>query len=222
MTNRITYTTTVMRFVQPKNGALANRVTDIWDYGTRIRQLDKSASGQPLNDSWVQTGHGRPTLIWVDYQKRSWERFAIAPDVPASRPPLCQAPESLVIALTSGLTPALSNWQSMIGAGLRCGLFHVAGHQRVEGINAIKLTGRLAGSSRTGITLWVDPHTYLPVQMAGNVQTPTGKQNGPKATIKLKQEGTIWIYFRWLPPTQANLAQLTGTIPRGFHRTKPL
>jgi hypothetical protein len=25
--------------------------------------------------------------------------------------------------------------------------------------------------------------------------------------------------FRWLPPTQANLAQLTGTIPPGFHRT---
>jgi hypothetical protein len=24
--------------------------------------------------------------------------------------------------------------------------------------------------------------------------------------------------FRWLPPTQANLAKLTGTIPPGFHR----
>jgi hypothetical protein len=24
--------------------------------------------------------------------------------------------------------------------------------------------------------------------------------------------------FRWLPPTHANLAQLTGTIPPGFHR----
>ena len=55
------------------------RHPDVWDYGTRGRQLDESASGQPMWESWVQTGHGKPTSIWVDYQQRSWERFAIRP-----------------------------------------------------------------------------------------------------------------------------------------------
>jgi hypothetical protein len=43
------------------------------------------------------------------------------------------------------------------------------------------------------------------VQMAGD-QSPAGS------------EAALLIRFRWLPPTQANLAQLTGTIPPGFHR----
>jgi len=91
----------------------------------------------------------------------------------------------------------------------------VAGHQRVDGIDAIKVTGGadsgivLWASSDGGITLWLDPHTYLPVQLAGTEATA-----GPKPAAVL-------IHFRWLPPTQANLAQLTGTIPPGFHRTYP-
>ena len=108
-----------------------------------------------------------------------------------------------------------ADWKSVIGSGLRCGLFHVVGHQRVDGIDAIKLTGGadsgivLWASSDGGITLWLDPHTYLPVQLAGTEATA-----GPKPAAVL-------IHFRWLPPTRANLAQLTGTIPPGFHRTYP-
>ena len=91
----------------------------------------------------------------------------------------------------------------------------MAGHQRVDGIDAIKVTGSansgiaLWASSAGGITLWLDPHTYLPVQLAGS-EASTGSK--PAAVV---------IRFYWLPPTQANLAQLTGTIPPGFHLTHP-
>jgi hypothetical protein len=209
-TNLIIYTTTITSFGPPNN---TRHVTDVWEYGTQGRQLDESASGQPMWESWVQTGHGKPTLIWVDYQQRSWERFAIAPAVGGRtvRLSLCRAPGALLIA--PGATPA--DWKSVIESGLRCGLFHVAGHQRVGGIDAIKLTGGadsgiIAWASPVGgITVWLDPHTYLPVQLA-----VAEASSGPKPA-------SVLIHFRWLPPTQANLAQLTGTIPPGFHRTYP-
>jgi hypothetical protein len=67
----------------------------------------------------------------------------------------------------------------------------------------------LGASPDGGITLWLDPRTYLPVQLAGTEATA-----GPKSA-------TVLIQFRWLPRAQANLAQLTGTIPPGFHRTYP-
>jgi hypothetical protein len=207
-TNRIMYTTTITSFGPPANTRF---VTEVWDYGTRGRQLDESASGQPMFDTWVQTGHGKPASIFVDYQQRTWERFGIAPAGPPPRLSLCRAPGALLIAANA--TPA--DWKLVIDSGLRCGLFRVAGHQRVDGINAIKLTGSadsgimLWASSDGGITLWLDPHTYLPVQLAGTEAT-----SGPKPAAVL-------IQFRWLPPTQANLAQLTGTIPPGFHRTYP-
>ena len=129
--NRITYTTTIISFVQPKNGEPSSRVTDIWDYGTRIRQLDESASGQPLSDDWMQGGPGKPTYTFVDYQQRSWEHGPVALGGPAPRQSRCQTAELLVVYLTGGLTPEFSDLPSMIEAGLRCGLFHLAGHQRV-------------------------------------------------------------------------------------------
>jgi hypothetical protein len=206
-TNRIMYTTTITSFGPPANTQF---VTDVWEYGTLGRQLDESASGQPVIDTWVQTGHGKPTSIWVDYQQRSWERFGIASGS-APRLSLCRGPGALLTAPNA----TAADWKLVIESGVRCGLFHVAGHQRVEGIDAIKLTGSadsgifLWASPDGGITLWLDPHTYLPVQLAGTEAT-----SGPKPA-------SVLIHFRWLPPTRANLAQLTGTIPPGFHRTYP-
>jgi hypothetical protein len=207
-TKLITYTNTITSFGPPAN---THFVIDVWDYGTRNRQVDESGSGRPMWQAWVQTGHGKPALIWVDYQQRSWERFGIAPAGPPPRLSVCGKPGALMTAPDA--TPA--DWKLVIGAGLRCGLFHLAGHQRVDGIDAIKLTSgedsgiMLWASPAGGITLWLDPRTYLPVQLAG-----TEAAAGPKPA-------TVVIQFRWLPPTRANLAQLTGTIPPGFHRTYP-
>jgi hypothetical protein len=207
-TNRMAYTNTTFRV--PKNAVLTHPepVIDGWSYGIRNRTLRESAGGQPLTEYWVRTGHGKPTLIVVNHPQRSWERLAYKPATTGPQTGLCRAPQFFLIL--GARNAAAADWKPIVGSGLRCGLFHVAGHQRVEGIDAIKLTG----TAQTGITLWVDPHTYLPVQIAGNVQiVESFGKNGPETT-----KATIRIHFRWLPPTRANLAHLTGTIPPGFHQ----
>jgi hypothetical protein len=207
-TNRMAYTSTTFRV--PKSAVLTHpaSVIDGWSYGTRNRALRESAGGQPLTGQWVRTGRGKPALIVVNYQQRWWERLAYKPVAIGSQAGLCRAPESFLIL--GARNAAAADWEPIVESGLRCGLFHVAGHQRVEGIDAIKLTG----TADTGITVWVDPHTYLPVQIAGNVQlVGSFTKNRPETT-----KATIRIHFRWLPPTRANLAQLTGTIPPGFRQ----
>ena len=152
-------------------------------------------------ESWVRTGHGKPTLIYVEYPQRTWGEYTLN----VSRPPtgstdICR---SLVVPVFSTPYVPAANWKSIIESGLRCGLYRVAGHERVDGVDAIKLTTRPG----RGTALWVDPHTYLPVRMETAVQVVSPGSVTP---------AEIWTDFRWLPPTRANLAQLTGTIRPGF------
>lgn len=189
-TSEISYTIVTVYFGPPDNIRL---VTYSWQYGTRGRQLEETASGQPLEDAWGQTGHGS---TMVNYRQRSWVRTGPGTGGPYQPPSACQAHGSILIAEAA----TAAELRPVIESGLRCGAFHVVGYQRVDGIDAIKLTGISGhGIALTdgSFTLWVDSRTYLPVQMAGD---------------------GVLMQFRWLPPTQANLAKLTGTIPPGFHR----
>ena len=70
-----------------------------------------------------------------------------------------------------------ADWKQIIAAGLNCGMFTVAGRQWVDGVDAIKLTGHKPAA---GTTIWVDPSSYLPVRLTGQVQLVAGgteKQN---------------------------------------------
>lgn len=160
-----------------------------WQYGTRFRLLSETASGRPEVDNWGQIGGGQTIVL---YPRRSWARYGTAEVSPVVPSFACQTYGTYFFPLSLWEPADLS---SVIESGLRCGAFHVAGHQRVDSIDTIKLTGISDG--RPAFTLWVDARTYLPVQLTGDREV---------------------IQFRWLPPTQANLAQLTGTIPPGFHR----
>jgi hypothetical protein len=163
-----------------------------WQYGTRFRLLSEMAGGRPEVDNWGQNwGQPGGYQTIVLYPRRSWARYGTARDPSVVPSFACQTYGTYFFALSLWEPADLS---SVIESGLRCGAFHVAGHQRVDGIDTIKLTGISDG--RPAFTLWVDARTYLPVQMTGD-----------RAVMQ----------FRWLPPTQANLAQLTGTIPPGFH-----
>jgi hypothetical protein len=164
-----------------------------WNYGSRFRTLVDTLSGRPDGDNWGQNfGHPGGYQILVDYPQRSWERLGEAHISTAVPSFSCQEYGRFFLPLSLWKPADLS---SVIESGLRCDAFQVAGHQRVDGIDTIKLTGIYDGSPL--FTLWVDASTYLPVQLTGHEEE---------------------VQFRWLPPTQANLAQLTGTIPPGFHR----
>jgi hypothetical protein len=163
-----------------------------WKYGTRWRTLDEIGTSRPDVDNWGQNwGQPGGYQTIVNYPRRSWARYAETQGSTAVPSIACSAYGRFFVPLSIWEPTDLS---SIIETGLRCGAFQVAGHQQVDGIDTIKLTGIVEG--KAAFTLWVDAHTYLPVQMA---------------------EPNYEMQFRWLPPTQANLAQLTGTIPPGFH-----
>ena len=182
---------TIISYGPPDN---TQAVVYNWQYGTRFRLLSETASGRPEVDNWGQNW-GRPGgyQTIVRYPGRSWARYGEAQGSAAVPSFACQTYGRYFFALALSEPTDLS---SVIESGLRCGAFQVADHQRVDGIDTIKLTGISDG--RPAFTLWVDARTYLPVQMTGD---------------------GVAMQFRWLPPTQANLAQLTGTIPPGFHHT---
>jgi hypothetical protein len=99
------------------------------------------------------------------------------------------------------------NWQQGITKALSCHVFALAGNQKVNGIDTIKLVRK--PQYGIGETLWVDPTSYLPVRI-----TTTFQQGHKHPAIQTDN-------FRWLSPTTGNLAALhaaekRGAIPSGF------
>ncbi len=103
-------------------------------------------------------------------------------------------------------------------AAISCGRLAVAGRQRVDGTEAVKLTSRRG--SPISETIWVSPGTYLPVRLvirsALGRYAPGEPAAGPltpgRPAVQLTADIT------WLPPTPQNLAQLRVPIPAGFRR----
>jgi hypothetical protein len=102
-------------------------------------------------------------------------------------------------------------WKASITKALSCHLFTLGGNQQIAGVDTIKLIGQpvTAEGQTFRQTLWVDPKTYLPLR---TITTFTQAHH---------QTGTLTHDFRWLSPTQANLATLHAaeqhsTIPATF------
>jgi hypothetical protein len=155
-------------------------------------------AGQQVFATEISTAAGgKTTEVAVVYRNATWWR--------AAPPAAASAPAPAPFACGPGVTIGPGGWPAFIGYELRCGEFVQAGgagtakpgRQRVDGIDAVKLTGR------GGTVLWVDPANYLPVQVVVAGLKPTQ------------------IDFRWLSPTAANLAQLSVRVPAGFRRVPP-
>jgi hypothetical protein len=165
--------------------ALAAAVMITWTYQNRSAMTALDAAGQPVAaEQNTASGHGVATLA-VNDRDRTWWRATVTLKPGARTPaqPSCFSP---------GVWPISVTWQSFIRQELSCGAYTGDGHQRVDGIDAIKLTGS------NGVVLWIDPKTYLPVRQAGP---------GARVTD-----------FRWFRATPASLAKLKVTVPAGFRR----
>ncbi len=90
-------------------------------------------------------------------------------------------------------------WPAFIREELSCGEYAANGRQRVDGMDAIKITG-----DKGLDTLWVNPATYLPAR-----------------AIFTFGRLRILTDFRWLRPTSANLARLSVRVPAGFRQVPP-
>jgi hypothetical protein len=165
----------------------------LWEYDGQFRALTETPAGRPYTDLSALTSGDKWVLTTVNYSDRGWWR-AIVPDGQRYLPGvtgdrLCGG-TALSLFGAAGTTAA--DWKKSILIGLQCRAFTLAGQKTLA-----------------GTTIWVDPHSYLPVRMTVPVQVVTGAR-GTMSSM------TMHIDFRWLPPTSANLSQLTTPIPSGF------
>jgi hypothetical protein len=157
-----------------------------WSYQGTRKVSAFTATGQRVFDTRTTgaAGRGKATVA-VIYRDATWWRatYRAVQPVPSCGP---------------GITIGPGGWPALIRHELGCGEYTPDGRQRVDGIDAIKLTGKGLGA------LWVNPATYLPVRALftfGSEQSQTD--------------------FRWLSPTPANLAQLSAPVPAGFRQVPP-
>lgn len=192
--------------VMTRSGAVT---AEVWSFGGRWRSVTYSAAGRPVFDEGVSASS---VFTVVSYQMRAWARQAGA-GLPAARPsgsPGCH-PAGFSVPSPLGGGPGLRSCSPVTVPGfLRNAVSHgslaEAGRQRIDGIEAIKLTS--PPGSMLSETVWVSPRTYLPVRV---ITRPVPGQSGPAQTADIA----------WLPPTGPNLARLTVPVPSGF-RELPL
>jgi hypothetical protein len=200
------------------------RVTQ-WSYGDRFSMTQSGYVPQPANpgvpraqgnvSSAAGTAlvNGSPAYVVVSYRLREWHRAAMRM-IPAAG---CST--RLDIVESGGPV----DWPGYLRQALSCGEFRYAGQQNLHGKAAIELTGSMPGPSlwaqgprpagaapQVSATLYVDPLTFVPVQVVWNNtgQSPAGQP----------AHGAIREDVRLLPPTPANVAKATLRIPAGFRK----
>jgi len=157
-----------------------------WSYQGTREVSAFTATGQRVFDTRTTSAGGRgKATVAVIYRDATWWRatYRAVQPVPSCGPGIAIGP---------------GGWPAFIRHALGCGEYTQDGRQLVDGIDAIKLTGKGLGA------LWVNPATYLPVRALftfGPAQSQTD--------------------FRWLSPTPANLAHLSAPVPAGFRQVPP-
>jgi hypothetical protein len=165
----------------------------MWQYQDSDVDVTSTATGQPVSAEESTTTGRRETAVVVSYRDATWWRAT------QTQPPGAQVPAPACSRLTD---PGSDRWWAYIAQELPCGVYHLDGRQWVDGIDAVKLTGR-----RGRVVLWIDPATYLPVREFHSM--------GPPGV------GPGQIDFRWFPVTAASLAHLKVSVPAGFRQVQP-
>jgi len=183
-----------------------------WNYRGRSLTEGVSAAGglvfhSTLNEVTKRSGRQVTQVFGAAYPARTrWQTILRGQSGPALRL-TCQTALDLA-------APGSSDWRAVLTKALSCGLYHLGGRQEVDGVEAIKLTLKPQHGIPIGETIWVDPATYLPVRLSAT-WLPA---HGPRSLITYN--------YRWLPPTQGNLAAWhaairRATIPPGFRKLPP-
>ena len=178
-----------------------------WYYGNTSRTALYGANGKLAYGLGVVGRTSRTTtLARVSYPGRTWQQFTVATSAHGKASSEGCAPAWPGL---SSFTPSAGwSWARQVRHLLGCGLYAVAGHRIVDGVDAIELAptarDKLAGVVRA--TIWVNRSTYLPVRIL--IVT-----SGPRTWLRYD--------FRWLPASRANLAKIRLQIPAGFRREGP-
>jgi hypothetical protein len=181
------FTTEMEQGTRPLRSPLTTGVMVMWTYQHNMTVSAFTASGQLIFTEEVTAGERRATTVTVAYSDATWWRATVTLPPGALDPaqPGCRFPQD----------PGSGGWPAFIRQELSCGAYHEDGRQRAGGIDAIKLTGS------SGLVLWINPSTYLPVRQV---------DLGPSTTD-----------FRWFRATPASLAKLNVQVPAGFRQVRP-
>jgi hypothetical protein len=194
---------------------------EAWDYpwngqpGQIVRQAGSASVGGTVQNEWSLTftvpvgdsgtnsaSHGATCNVFgqridVDFTNQTWQSseqscVALSPGL--------DAPAAFIDPTTHKLT---SNIKMLVADGL----LQVVGYPNLDGEPTIELKSDTLEA--TTLDLWVNAHTYLPVQ---SVSTgPTGEPDPGKTWMEIDE-------YSFLSPTQANLANLQITIPPAFRQ----
>jgi hypothetical protein len=200
VTSALSSTNAITEAIDYITGTQGNATVYTWAYGNQTRSLGETPPGKPNFDIFATTTGNKVTSVYVKYPTRTWDTITESQSsTPTDGCHGALSPDPTID--TVGLSPEA--WKSAILADLKCGSFSVVTHQQVDGVDAIGLEDHQIAQPTT---LWIDPETYLPVELT------TPKEGG---AVAQKTD------FQWLAPTKANLANLTVSIPSGFKQTTP-
>jgi hypothetical protein len=161
------------------------------------------------------------TVTGVNYRTKTWNRFTSpGPSQPYPPPTSCRQVGQPDDTATFVMRLTLATLAASIREALACGQWSSDGTQHVGGVDAIKLvsvstvhlsdptqhTHAPGETLRFTTTAWVDSASYLPLRWMQTILVNGKKVPGPPPEYNIQ----------WLPPTSANLAQLTVPIPAGF------
>jgi hypothetical protein len=166
-------------------------VTVRWSYHGTASVTAFAPAGQRVFAWGTVAGHGDATSVVVVYRDATWWREAGGA--------IGIKKESGIPSCGPDVMIGSGGWPAFIRGELRCGEYTTDGRQRIDGIDAVKITGNKGLD-----TLWVNPATYLPVRAIftfGQLRSQTD--------------------FRWLAPTATNLARLSVAVPAGFRQVPP-
>jgi hypothetical protein len=181
--------------------------TEVWSYGDQWRAAGYSPAGDPVYDEGFSTATG---FTLVSYRAGIWARLGALGRAAGVRDPRSCGSAAVLALFGPGLpgsgfsasSPPATAPRALLTA-VSCEILTDAGHQRVNGIDAIELTS--APDSKISETIWVSPGTYLPVRVV--VRSAADTSALPQT-----------VDITWLPATAPNLAKLTVPVPAGFGR----
>lgn len=167
-------------------GAISGQTLEQWrdPAGSRWRVDELGPDGR-LRRAMLVNGpdDGTRTVLTVDYTGRAWWTYRLEqPDVPSD---------------VSWI--AMSDGPDDIRDTLRQFSMHVAGTERVDGHDAVHLSGPKPTGRGIAIDIWVDAATYLPVRIA--IVSP---------------DMSVTSQYTWLPRTAENLTPFDLKAPAGF------
>lgn len=190
-------------------------ITGGWFHGPHWTQVSVSVGftvkGRRIYAAEDRITPSEQTVTGVIFANHTWWReiWPKNPDAGAhGRPDL---PCGIVSLSGDGQQLGLFFSPAGIRKDLACGAFVVTGHQRLNGIDTIRLAQqKLAHTTDSpyAITLWVDAATYLPVRtMMTHIDGPYGRPLAVKIVTS----------YTWRPVTEARLRALhIAPVPAGF------